>query len=174
MIFLTEELRYSFDSNNGSRLLIAAAAVLSAGISSSRHMSRSGAVYAGYAWMVSDPFCHKCARHCLAWTKLLSFTLPSATLLATRLKDSAHLGSKALHPLSWQVVFHQLSALALDLETIAETLDHHDPGIEGGSTIVTNALDEALGARMAAPLAVQANPQSVDVYEPFPGNGLEH
>jgi hypothetical protein len=99
--------------------------------------------------------------------KLLYYILPSATLLVNALKTSAHLGDKALYPLSWQIVYRQLSALALDLEMIAETLDYHDARIRAGSLILLNTLDEALSARALTVPLFEVPQQPANIHSPL-------
>lgn len=67
------------------------------------------------------------------------------------LKRSASLAADAMHPLSWQDVYRQLSALAVELEGIADQGEGVDSPLGKGSRFLLDTLDDALNARMAMP-----------------------
>lgn len=81
-------------------------------------------------------------------------------MLAVALKKSASLGANAMHPLSWQEIYRQLSALASDLDSIADQGDDADSPLRKGSKFLLDTLDDALNARIGMPAAPPPAPSA--------------
>ncbi|KAF7533809.1 hypothetical protein G7054_g6761 [Neopestalotiopsis clavispora] len=150
--FNVEKLLYIFASqenlnSDNSALLEAATSLLTTAMSSSRQLSRNSGAYTDYVWNLS------------------SYGLPSATVLALMLKGTAELGHNLVHPKPWSELFRQLSALASDLEAIAESDNDNHPHFRQGSKVLLDTLDEALNARMTTP-AVQAAGRTLHLSSP--------
>jgi hypothetical protein len=93
-------------------------------------------------------------------------------VLALALKGTAEVGHKLVHPKPWSELFRQLSALALDLEAIAESDDDNHPHCRQGSRFLLDTLDEALNARMAVPAAQAGGTMHVSSPPPYINSGF--